>query len=156
MFNIRVLAVSGVAVAVALGLIGLLQMGPVDASRHSAERSFSDTSVAPGDEVVVTITASGFGLGGQIAETLSAGFEYVSSDPVGAPYNPDDRTVRYTLLGGETIFKYTVTALSGEDDYSFSGILKNFDQEEAVIGGPSTIHGCLRDDDRTADGPGQW
>jgi hypothetical protein len=139
LFNIRVLAVSGVAVAVALGLIGLLQIGPVDASRHRAERSFSATSVAPGDEVVVTITAYGFGSGGQIAETLSAGFEYVSSDPVGAPYNPDDRTVRYTLLGGETIFKYTVTALSGEDDYSFSGILKNFDQEEAVIGGPSTI-----------------
>ena len=139
MLKIRMIALSGIALAVVLGLIGLLQESPVDASQHSAERSFSATSVAPSDEVVVTITAADFGVGGRIVETLPSGFEYVSSDPAGATFDANDRTVSFTLLGGETTFKYTVAAPSGEDDYSFSGILKNFDQEEEVIGGPSTI-----------------
>ena len=52
-------------VGLVLGVAGLLQPGSVDATQHSASRSFSATSVAPGAEVVVTITAGGFGFGGQ-------------------------------------------------------------------------------------------
>ena len=139
MSKIGLVALSGIALAVVVGLIGLLQERPVDASQHSAERSFSATSVAPGGEVVVTISATGFGAGGRIVETLPAGFDYVSSDPEGATFDANDRTVKFTLLAGESTFEYTVTAPSTEDDYTFSGILKDFDQAEEVIGGPDTI-----------------
>ena len=126
-------------VGLVVGVAGLLQPGPVDATQHSASRSFSATSVAPGTEVVVTITAGGFGTGGRIVETLPTGWGYVSSDPAGATFDADARTVKYTLLGGETTFKYTVTASSEVDDHTFLGTLKNFDQEVVTVGGSDTV-----------------
>ena len=136
------LALLGVVVA-AVGLVmGIARLIPLDtanASQHTAARSFSATTVTPGEEVVVTITAANFGVGGQIVETLPEGFGFVSSDPEGATFDPAGRTVRFTLLGGETTFKYTVTASSMEASHSFSGILKDFDQVEEAIEGSSVV-----------------
>ena len=39
-----------------------------------------------GGELVVTVTARGYGLFGQVVETLPDGFTYVSSDQPGAAY----------------------------------------------------------------------
>jgi hypothetical protein len=95
--------------------------------------------VAPDAEVVVTITAADYGFGGRIIETLPEGFDYVSSDPAGEYFDPADRTVRFTLLAPDTTFKYTVTAASTEGDYTFSGILKDVDQIDELITGPSVV-----------------
>ena len=46
----------------------------------SATRSFSADAVAPGDEVVVMVTASGYGSFGDVAETLPLGFMYERSN----------------------------------------------------------------------------
>ena len=52
-----VVAVAGVA----LGSLWLLDPGDADASSHSATRSFSATSVDPGEEITVTILADNYG-----------------------------------------------------------------------------------------------
>ena len=59
--------------------VGLLAHGPVSASGHSATRHLSQDWVAPGEEIVVTITATGYGGLGQVVETLPQGFTYVES-----------------------------------------------------------------------------
>ena len=65
----RVLATMLVVVAIAggavVGGLWLLPLGEADASGHSATRSFSETSVAPGDTVTVTIVARDYGDVGQ-------------------------------------------------------------------------------------------
>ena len=128
-----------VVVGLVLGVVGLLQPSPVDATQHSASRSFSAMSVAPGAEVVVTITAADFGVGGRIVETLPVGWDFVSSDPAGDTFDADARTVSYTLLGDETTFKYTVTASSEVGDHTFSGALVDFELDSVTIGGSSTV-----------------
>ena len=57
---------------------------PVAGGAARATRSFDPASVAPGGEVVVTITHADAGPLGRITESLPAGFKYVSSsvDPV--------------------------------------------------------------------------
>ena len=52
---LMVVAVAGVA----LGSLWLSAPGSADASTHSATRSFSSSSVAPGETVTVTISAEG-------------------------------------------------------------------------------------------------
>ena len=121
----RVVALLGIVAAagIVLGIVGLMSPGTVDATQHSASRSFSADPVAPGDEVVVTITASGFGFGGRIVETLPQGFGYVSSPHPSADHDPSGRTVSYTILGGESTFEYTVTASDTDGEHTFSGTL---------------------------------
>ena len=65
-----VVAVAGVA----LGSLWLLDPGDADASGHSATRSFSATSVDPGEEITVTILADNYGDLGRIVETVPDGF----------------------------------------------------------------------------------
>ena len=60
----RVLALLGVftALGLVMGIVGLVGPGTVDATQHSANRSFSSAdSVAPGNTVVVTVTATNVG-----------------------------------------------------------------------------------------------
>ena len=63
------------AMAVMVALMG----GTVAAQQSgaSASRSFDNATVGPGEEVEVTIQASGYGFGGQVVETLPDGFTYV-------------------------------------------------------------------------------
>ena len=60
-----------VLMAVVAASVGLLVSNLVVAqATPSASRSFSGASVAPGGEVVVTITAAGHGSFGDVKETL--------------------------------------------------------------------------------------
>ena len=96
----------------------------------SATRSFSPESVAPGGQVTVTIMATGYDVPGAVTETLPTGFSYVSSslddDSAGGVRELDDGTVRFTLLGEDKSFTYTVTAsdTAGPGPHTFSGMLR--------------------------------
>ena len=103
-----------------------------------AIRSFSPPSVAPAGEVVVMITASGYGEFGAVTETLPSGFSYVSSSLEDDSATVNGREVRFSLFG-QTAFTYTVTASSTEGTYSFSGVLRNSDREDVPVGGALTI-----------------
>ena len=103
-----------------------------------AIRSFSSPSVAPAGEVVVMITASGYGWFGAVTETLPPGFSYVSSSLEDSGVTDVGREVRFSLFG-QTAFTYTVTAPSAEGTYSFSGVLRNSDREDVPVGGALTI-----------------
>ena len=82
-----------------------------------------------GGEVTVTIVADGYGSFGEVAETLPAGFTYLSSDLPDDQVDSVDQTVTFSLLGGTppTTFTYTVTASSMEGDYSFTGVFSGVD-----------------------------
>ena len=121
-----------VAVAgVVLGNLWPLTPGNVDASGHSATRSFSSSSVAPGETVMVTIRADNYGGLGRIVETLPSGFT-----------SPDasDQTVKLRLLQeGPQTRSYTVTASDNPGSYTFSGVLESEDKSKTQILGPSSV-----------------
>ena len=97
---------------------------PPDSDGPSASRSLSEPSVAQGAEVVVTITASGYGQFGGIIETLPDGFIFVSSDLPSSQVNASGSPIRFTLYG-ESSFTYTVTASDAAGQYTFSGVLRD-------------------------------
>ena len=103
-----------------------------------AIRSFSPPSAAPAGEVVVMITASGYGRFGAVTETLPPGFSYVSSSLEDSGVTDVGREVRFSLFG-QTAFTYTVTAPGTAGTYSFSGVLRNSDREDVPVGGALTI-----------------
>ena len=131
-----------VALGLALGVFGLLlpDTGSVAAqATPSATRSLSATSVAPGAQVDVSISASGYGQAGAVTETLPSGFTYVSSNHPTSQVTTTGQDVRFTLFG-ETSLTYTVTASSvPNDDYRFEGTLRDFSRNEHTVGGDSTI-----------------
>ena len=103
-----------------------------------AVRSFSQSRVQPGGEVVVTVTSTGLGILAFISERMPDGFSYVSS-------NLESDFVRvsgagiYATLIGRSIFEYTVTASAEEGSYSFSGSALDFDRVRRPITGASGI-----------------
>ena len=103
-----------------------------------AVRSLSPPSVAPAGEVVVMITASGYGRLGRVTETLPPGFSYVSSSLPDSAVTASGREVRFRLLG-ETDFTYTVAAPGAAGTYFFSGVLRNSEREDVPVGGALTI-----------------
>ena len=130
-----VVAVLGVS----LGLVGLWPSS-VDATTHSATRSFSAASVSPGEQLVVSISASRYGGLGEVRETLE-GFTYViGSSTLSGVEVLEDGTLSW-ILTGEASFDYTVTVES-EGPYSITGVLYKVLQEAegpSVIGGPTTV-----------------
>ena len=112
------------------------------APAHSGARSFSDSTVEPGDEVVVTITVADVGGFGQVVETLPAGFAYVDGSAT-----PSDevvtgiagQAVTFTLFPELSSFTYTVTASDAEGDHVFSGMVANEDGQNLPVGGDSTV-----------------
>ena len=115
----------------------LTYSSPAAATNHTAGRSFSETSVMPGGEIVVTITAAGYGVFAQVVEMLPAGFSFVDSS-LEEGVEIEGQTVSFILLGEET-FTYTVTAPPVERRYTFSGVLKDWDRLEVEIGGASEV-----------------
>ena len=117
-----------VIVGAITGMVGLLGFLPVAAEDHpSATRSFDKTTVEPGGEVVVTITATGYGSLGAVTETLPVGFSYESSSLTDEEVTVDARTVRFILLGAVEPFTYTVKASNTAGGHVFSGTLKDSD-----------------------------
>ena len=129
-------------VGVSLGVVGLLRTSPVEATTHTATRSFSAASVLPGETLVVTINASGYGGLGDVIETLE-GFTYVdgSSTVEGVEVRDGGSTLSW-ILTGESSFEYTVTA-DNEGPYSITGTLTRVlgpdDEEPEVIGGATSV-----------------
>ena len=111
----------------------------------SASRSFSPASVAPGGEVVVTINAASYGVGGAVTETLPEGFTYVFSSLPDSQVSVTGQQVNFTLQG-DTSFTYTVTAPSVEGSYAFSGTLRDDDEgNDHDVGGEDTVTVSSRD-----------
>ena len=131
------LAVLAVAVAV-VGAAGLWHATPVDATAHSAVRSFSAPWVLPGGRLEVTIAVSDYGGFGQVVETLPSGFSYEGSDLSEAAVAVEGQTVAFTLLGDER-FTYTVAAPSAEGSHSFAGVLLDSHRVDQAVGGDSSI-----------------
>ena len=107
-------------------------------STWGATRSFSKPYVDPGGEVVVTVTAAGYGAFGHIVETLPAGFSYVSSSLPNHAIGVNGQEVSFTLLDGQA-FTYTASASNREGSYAFYGIVMNADELEQPVGGISFI-----------------
>ncbi len=108
------------------------------AAQGSATRSFSPDTVSPGGRVTVTINAANYGSGGEVTESLPQGFGYVSSSLGSERVDVDPREVRFTLQA-ETSFTYTVTAASETGAHTFSGILRDSDGNDHVVGGAATV-----------------
>ena len=124
---LMVIAVAGVA----LGSLWPLTPGDADASGHSATRSFSSSSVDPGEEITVTIRADNYGGLARIVETLPAGFT-----------SPDasDQTIKLRLLQeGPQTHSYTITASDNLGSYTFSGVIESEDKSKTQILGSSNV-----------------
>ena len=92
---------------------------PAQGTGHSATRSFSAASVAPGDTVTVTIVARDYGDLGRIVETVPDGF--TTSD--------GNQTVTIRLLAAGPLNRsYTVTATDSAGVKTFSGTLEDEDK----------------------------
>ena len=105
----------------------------------TASRSFDNATVTAGAEVVVTITATGYGGFGGVTETLPAGFSYVSSTLSTDEVAVTGQTVRFTLQGVVDPFTYTVTAPSVAGTHAFSGSLRDENRLDYPVGGETDI-----------------
>jgi len=125
------------SLAIAMILVITSMVAPA-AAAASASRTLPGTSVSPGANFNVAISASGYGFAGQVTETLPAGFEYVSSTLSGSQVDIIGNTVKFTLFG-ETSFTYVVKASGTAGTYIFSGIVKDFDNNEIAVGGNTQV-----------------
>ena len=135
-------ALSIMVLVVVAGLVGVLGLSLVAAQEEpGASRSFNPATVAQGGQVVVTISATGYGQLGGVTETLPAGFSYVSSSLTGAGEvtEVDARTVRFTLQGADKTFTYTVTASDTAGGHDFSGSLRDADRVDHVVVGATRV-----------------
>ena len=132
-----------VVAGLVVGMVGLLSPNTVDATEHSATRSFSSASVTPGSTVEVTVTRdfSGFG---QFIETLEQDLNYVQGsgrlggDSYDPTVSPDGRTITATLID-ESVFRYSVTTPNTAGSYSITGVVGDSDRDRRPIGGLSEI-----------------
>ena len=129
--KVLVLLVIAAVAGVTLGGLWLLSPGGAYASNHSAVRSFSQTSVAPGDTVTVTIVADNYGRLGRIVETVPSGF---------TTGDGSSQTVNIRLLAaGPQTSTYTVTATDSPGAHAFSGTISNDARESRNVGGATTV-----------------
>ena len=135
---LRMISLLLALVLVTVGAGTLVRSSTLEASNHSAVRSFSQPWAPPGGRLVVTITATNYGGFGQVEETLPEGFTYTSSSLSEGSVTVDGQTLSFVLLG-DTSFTYTVEAPDVEGIYAFSGVLKDANREERVIGGASQV-----------------
>ena len=135
---------AGVAMFAALALAGVLaifalgafQPVAAQAMDPSASRSFSPTTVAPGDTVTVTISTANAGGFGIVTEMLPSGFIYLTSNALGVD-DSDPSAPVFTFAG--TGFTYDVTAPMTPDDYVFSGVLRAGDPPGSYPVGDTTV-----------------
>ena len=129
--KVLVLLVIAAVAGVTLGGLWLAGSEDARASGHSATRSFSATSVAPGDTVTVTIVADNYGRLGRIVETVPSGFTTEDGS----------QTVTIRLLApGPQTRTYTVTATDSPGAHNFSGTITDTpDRESRAIGGETTV-----------------
>ena len=120
------------------GLAALAGTSGLEASGHSAVRSFAQSWAPPGGRLVVTITATNYGGFGQVEETLPAGFSYAGTSLGDSSVTLDGRTVSFVLLGDRS-FTYTVEVPGAEGRYTFTGVFSDSDREDQAVGGASQV-----------------
>ena len=103
--------------------------GDADASGHSATRSFSPSSVAPGETVTVTIVARDYGDLGRIVETVPDAF---TTSETG-------QTVTKRLLSADQTVTYTVTATDSAGSHSFSGTIADATKNSRPVVGENSV-----------------
>lgn len=121
---LKLVAVVAVVVT-SVGVAGLFGPGDLEASGHSATRSFDVDAVGPGGHVEVSVSVSGLGAFGGVAETLPEGFTYEagSSSLPEAAVQVVGQTVIFAILGDGEDFTYTAVApMTAEGIFSFSGV----------------------------------
>ena len=111
----------------------------VSRSLPFATRSFSSATVAPGGSLVVTMEAGRFGAFGLILETLPDGFTYVdgsSSLLPAAVNNEGGQDWSFIMVdASDKNFTYTVTVSDTAGDYTFAGVLRDFNRNDHTVGG---------------------
>ena len=115
------LRVISLLLALGLATIWVGTLAPssaLEASSHSAVRSFSQPWAMPGGRLVVTITATNYGGFEQVEEALPEGFSYTGSSLSEGSVTVDGQTVSFVLLGDGS-FTYTVDVPGEEGDYAF-------------------------------------
>ena len=121
-----------------VGAAGLLNPGPVDATGHSATRSFSATTVTGGGQLEVTVETAGLGSFGQVTETLPGGFSYVSSTLPDTAVKTDGQDVAFTLFGVDSI-TYTVSVPNEAGAHTFNGVVLDSEKDSREVGGDSDV-----------------
>ena len=113
------LVVVAAIVGTSIGVAGLFGPGDLEASGHSATRSFDADSVGPGGSVEVSVSVSGLGAFGGVAETLPEGFTYEpgSSSLSDAAVRVVGQDVIFSILGDGETFTYTAIAPSDGGGY---------------------------------------
>lgn len=128
---LRVLSIVGV-------IMVMLVLPGASGTSVTRDLPYPDT-IDPSNEFEVLISVSGYGMFGQITETISPGWTYTGSslDPEQVSVAGD--AVTFTLLG-ETGFIYTVKAPASESACCMiSGILMDEDKNLYNVGGDSQV-----------------
>lgn len=110
---------------------------PTTAGAVTSSRTLP-ASVNVGAPFTVSIAVADYGSFGLVFETIPDGFIYVESSLGTTQAEDIGNTVRFSLMG-ESSFDYTLIASSNENTYTFSGIIKDEDQNEFTIGGDTSI-----------------
>ena len=137
-----VLVVVAAVVGTSIGVAGLFGPGDLEASGHSATRSFDVDSVGPGGHVGVSVEVSGLGAFGGVAETLPEGFTYEpgSSSLPDAAVQVVGQTVIFAILGDGDTFTYTAVApTTMEGTFSFSGVATDSSGEGQPVMGSTDV-----------------
>ena len=135
----KALMLLGVLAIVGVAGLSLLLPDAVNASGHSATRSFVTDSVAAGSDLEIQIEVSGLGGFGQVKETLPDGFSLTGAgDLSDSQVMSDGQEVTFTLLGDAT-FHYTVTAPATTGIYSFGGTVSDSNRDSLAVGGDTSV-----------------
>ena len=102
-----------------------------------AERSISRSSVSTGEQITVSIAASGFDTAASVVENVPAGLTYTSSSLSSAAVNVAEDSVSFTLLD-EDSFSYTLTA-GDPGEYAISGTITDLDRVSLDITGDDSV-----------------
>lgn len=114
----------------------------------TAERTLPAEPVPAGESFLVEIEVSNYGTWGQVIETLPEGFIYRRSTLDTGQVEPEQKgdisgetktNKRKFPLWGETSFIYTIIAPDIAGTYTFSGILKDMNQNEYKVVGDMEI-----------------
>ena len=138
---LKLVAVVAVVVT-SVGVAGLFGPSDLEASGHTATRSFNVDSVGPGGKVKVTISVSGLGDFGGVIETLPEGFTYEpgSSSLSEAAVRVADQTVTFAVLGDGATITYTATAPGVEEGvFSFAGVARDSDGDLQPVTGATDV-----------------
>ena len=144
-----VLAIPGIVVLLFAAVLTMMS-GVANAGSATATRTLPEGPVPAGEGFTVTIEVSGYGMFGQVAETLPEGFTYRTSTLPPRSVRVFGNTVEFIFLG-ETSFTYTVKAPDTEGTYTISGILKDGDKNEYEVGGDTEIEVEEEEEDEEAE-----